>query len=57
MTLADVEQCGLDALLLDHLAVHDGEAEGRLVEGESGIEVSDGDPDMIDRGEHARQCR
>ena len=52
MVLADVEQHGLDALLLDDLAMRDGHAVGLLVQRDRGVEVFDGDPDVVDPGEH-----
>jgi hypothetical protein len=52
MVLADVEQHGLDALLLDDLAMRDGHAVGLFVQGDRGVEVLDGDADVVDPGEH-----
>ena len=52
MVLADVEQHGLDALLLDDLAMRDGHAVGLLVQGDRGVEILDGDADVVDPGEH-----
>ena len=52
MGLADAQQHGLDALLLDRLAVLDRHAERVRVERDGGVEVLDGHADMIDRVEH-----
>src|SRR4051794_29457840 len=52
VVLADVEQHGLDALGLDGLAVDELDREVALVELERGVEVLDGDADVIDAGQH-----
>src|SRR3954464_14416271 len=51
--LADVEQHGLDALGLDGLAMDEGHVEVGVVELQRGVEVRDGDTDVVDAGEHA----
>ena len=52
MAVADVEQHRLDALLGDRLAVGERHPEGALVELQRGVEVVDGDADVIDQPEH-----
>ena len=52
VVLADVEQHRLDALLGDHLAVHQLHAVGGRVELERRVEVGDGDADVVDAAEH-----
>src|SRR4051794_22669431 len=49
----DVEQDRLDALLLDDLAMRERHAVGPLVQRDGGVEVVDGDADVVDLGEHA----
>jgi hypothetical protein len=53
VALADVEQHGLDALFLDHLAVDELHVVGLRVQRDRGVEVLDGDADVVDPGEHA----
>src|SRR5919202_2060386 len=52
VAFADVEQHRLDALLLDHLAVRELHAVRLLVQRDRGVEVVDGDADVVDAGEH-----
>jgi hypothetical protein len=52
VVLADVEQHGLDALVGHGLPVHDGHPVRRLVQRDGGVQVGDGDPDVIDPLEH-----
>ncbi len=52
VTVADVEQGGLDALGLNGLAVRERHAERLLVEGERPLEVVGGDADVIYPAEH-----
>ena len=54
VVLADVEQRGLDALLLDDLAVDELEAELLAPQLERGLELLDGDPDVVDAVKHGR---
>ena len=56
VVLADVEQHGLDALRLDHLAVDELHAVRGRVELDRGVEVADGDADVVDPAEHRAQC-
>src|SRR4051794_18548049 len=53
VAVADVEQDRLDALGLDDLAVGELQAVRLLVQRDRGVEVLDGDPDVVDVGEHA----
>ena len=52
VAVADVEQNRLDPLLVDRLAVGERHPEAALVERERGVEVGDGDADVIDQPEH-----
>jgi len=52
VALADAEQHGLDALLLDHLSVLERQAEAVAVQRERLVEVLDGDADVVDASEH-----
>ena len=52
MGVANAQQHGLDALLLDRLAVLDRHAELVGVERDGCLEVVDGHADMVDRVEH-----
>ncbi len=52
MAVPDIEQDRLDALLLDRLTMDERHPEGRLVEGDGGLEVVDRDADVIDPIEH-----
>ena len=52
VVLADVEQDGLDALLLDHLAVHDGHAEVLTEQRQGGVDRLHGNADVVDSPEH-----
>ena len=54
MVLADVEQDGLDALLGDDLAVRDVQAEAVPVQLDRGLDLLDGDADVVDAVEHGR---
>ena len=54
VAVADLEQHGLDPLLLDGLAVLLAHAEGIAVQREGAVEVLDGDSDVIDAPEHGR---
>src|SRR3954452_14244269 len=49
----DVEQDRLDTLLLDDLAMRERHAVRPLVQRDGGVEVVDGDADVVDLGEHA----
>ena len=55
VALADAEQHGLDALLLDGLAVLHGHAEPLRVERDGLVEVLHGHSDVIDPPEHGPQ--
>ena len=48
MAVADVEQRRVDALLGDRLAMHERHSERVAVERERGVDVVDGDADVID---------
>ena len=52
VAVADVEQDGLDALLLDRLAVGERHRHRALVERQRGVEVVGGNADVIDQAEH-----
>ena len=54
MALADVEQHRLDALLGHGLAMDDRHAVRPLVQRERGIQVRDGDADVVDPLKHLR---
>ena len=55
MAVADLEQHGLDALLLDGLPMLLAHVEGLRVELDGGVEVLDGDSDVVDAAEqHGR---
>ena len=56
VAVADVEQRGLDALLGDRLAVDERHAVGVAVDGDRGVEVLDGDADVVDAAEHPAEC-
>ena len=51
VALADVEQDRLDAVLGDRLAMDERHPEGSLVERDRGVEVLDGDADVVDPAE------
>ena len=53
--VADLEQHGLDALLVDDLAVLERQPVGLLVQRDRRVEVGDGDADVIDPLEHGRE--
>src|SRR5919197_1798318 len=55
VVLADVEQHGLDALLVDHLAMCERHAVVALVQRDRRFEVLDGDSYVVDPGEHPRE--
>ena len=58
MARSDVEQRRLDALFGDRLAVGERHRERALIERERGVEVGDGDADVVDQPEHrARSLR
>ena len=57
MALADIEQDRLDALRLDRLTVGELHLEALLVELDRGVEVLDGDADVIDPSETLRGGR
>ena len=52
VALADLEQHGLDALLLDGLAMLLGHAEALPVQVDRSVEVCDGHSDVVDPFEH-----
>src|SRR3954447_8692115 len=52
MAIADVEQDGLHPLRLHRLAVGELHLEAVPVEGDRGVDVLDGDSDMVDAAEH-----
>src|SRR5262249_20265791 len=52
VTLADVEQDGLDTLGLDGLAMRERHPERPLIERDSAVEVVGGNADVIDSAEH-----
>ncbi len=52
MGVADLQQHGLDAELLDALAVLVGHAQPLLVQGHRLVEVLDGNADVVDLAEH-----
>jgi hypothetical protein len=54
VALANAEQNGLNALLLDRLAVLERHAEPLAIESDRLVEVLDGDSDVIDAVEHER---
>ena len=56
VAVADVEQRGLDALLVDRLAVHERHPVGVAVDGDRGVEILDRDADVVDAAEHGGEC-
>ncbi len=52
VTVTDVEQRRVDALVRDRLAVYERHPERVTIERQRRIEVRYGDADMIDRGQH-----
>ena len=48
MRVADVEQGGVDPLLGDGLAVHQGHPQRVAVDRERGVDVLDGDADVVE---------
>src|SRR4029077_4757187 len=55
VVLADVQQHGLDALLPHDLAMGDVQLEQLAVELQRGVDLLDGDADMVDAVEHAAE--
>src|SRR5690242_16708880 len=55
MALADVQQHRLDSLLLDRLAMRELHLEAALIEVEGGVDVLDGDSDVVDPSEHGAE--
>ena len=54
VTVSDLEQRRVDALLLHGLAVDERHPEGIAVDRQRGVDVLDGDADVVDGGQHPR---